>query len=1546
MLGSVGLLSPPTLAAQNAAVENLPEHSTEWSGHSSRPQSNVYELASPSQENSGSLQLGGRLLQDVYGNRPLPQTKLPAGNFTSTSGKEFGPALVAKSKVAYAGVLFEGSIGTTPRMYIGKFSLLNAPEGDLERAVQYTSNNINGCFNVANNYIVNNVSGNQQFTSIWGVYWYMYNANTWMSWGSVSPGASNAYIMYDTAFDPTTTDVVYGWMGKLPGNNETIGWYKLDMNTPSFTLISQPQIEVRGVAASTTGQYYAIASDGKVYTVDKTTGVFTELGNSGAVSTYRTTAAYDQLSDMIYYVTVNDEGSSLYCIDPKTGAGKKVYDFPQLLQLTNLYFGPREAPDGAPAVPENVTVNFKPDALSGAIEFDVPELTYDDEQGDGRVKYTVRLQWTVDEYTGETTYEDYTGSTTYGSHVAEYITLPEAKKYTITVRCSNEVGDGPWTQSVIKYIGPDQPNTPYSFKGVYEDGKWKLSWDAHSATGVYGGDIDPDAVKYVLTFMPEGRQVITEGGATSYEEDMPEPDEYSQYYWTCQAKTDYAVASNIRSTSKVGLGKIYPYWAEDFSSYTSSTKADALAGYTVVDFAEKQSDWSWVSPNWINHAYYRGYDADSYFVLPKIYLYGGRYYTFNFNVGKYGTAYGNPQFRVVMGSDLTKEGLNETVLLDKTTATTVAGYENRGETGDKYSVTFMPEKDGVYYIAFHHCNEYLNVSGNAGLYNMRVSNLEITSPIIPNAPEQVKNLVAEADVDGGQKVTVSFTCPRANMSGTALIGMTRAEIKRGDIMIADVPLTGSTFKWIDTDPAMGTNTYTVTPYNNDGAGNPLTTSCFVGMAAPGDVAELVAVETEKKGTVELTWTPVTKDINGKNLKDVRYAIVRNLGGNNEIITQDLTTCEYTDRVTKGEQIQAVYGVKAITPEGISENWAASKTLLLGNAYETPYIESLDGGELSTLLIAETSNTYGRWELFYDTDFSDLKSVDHDNGFLGFYSQVSGSQGALTTGRIKIPKELDNPVFSFYFFLMPNGTNNIQVLIRTDDNPTYEYLASFTAGDTRKGWQVAAVDMTPYLGRTVQLTLVATTVSHTYTLFDRLEVHSMPDTDINNVTISSVAKAELNSEVEVKVGYMNASLKPAEDYKVLILRDGEQIAEIPGESVGICERALVSYTDVIPQTAGDTVKYEAIVEIDGDANESDNKTNEAAIVTVIKPELPTASELVGMRNSESEIELSWEEPDMNKRPLETVTEGFEGLKTGDTEVDGWLNLDRDGRSVGFGGSSNIEFPELENRVSAAPWLAVNTTENNCDAAHNGDVFMGACYLVDKSTNDDWLISPELSGAAQTISVWARSYTNFYGGDRIEILYSTTGREVTNFVSAFEYPYVPTSWTECKVELPEGAKYFAIRCTSIYQIMLCVDDVTYSPAGATYQDMTLKGYNLWRNGVKLNDTLITDTHYKDTVPTNDAYNYHVTAVYDKGESAASNKETVNSYNVSVNSVSQDNAIVNVVDRTIRVSNATGLSVDIFSADGKNIHSGTGDASVSVSPGVYVVTIGSKVVKVIVG
>ena len=191
---------------------------------------------------------------------------------------------------------------------------------------------------------------------------------------------------------------------------------------------------------------------------------------------------------------------------------------------------------------------------------------------------------------------------------------------------------------------------------------------------------------------------------------------------------------------------------------------------------------------------------------------------------------------------------------------------------------------------------------------------------------------------------------------------------------------------------------------------------------------------------------------------------------------------------------------------------------------------------------------------------------------------------------------------------------------------------------------------------------------------------------------------------------------------------------------------------------------------------------------------------------------------------------------------------------------------------------------------------------------------------------------------------SGTDPKDFEEAFSYPYVPVAWTECKVDLPEGARHFAIRCTSIYQIMLCVDDVTYSPKGAALVAMDLLGYNIWRDGKRVNEQPVTDTNFKDNVPANEVYNYQVTAVYDRGESAACQTVSAGKYS-SVGNIGVDGASVYVSDGAIVVENSGDSPVSISRVDGSVVYTGRGDARVEVAGAVYIVTVGTKAVKVMV-
>ncbi len=55
------------------------------------------------------------------------------------------------------------------------------------------------------------------------------------------------------------------------------------------------------------------------------------------------------------------------------------------------------------------------------------------------------------------------------------------------------------------------------------------------------------------------------------------------------------------------------------------------------------------------------------------------------------------------------------------------------------------------------------------------------------------------------------------------------------------------------------------------------------------------------------------------------------------------------------------------------------------------------------------------------------------------------------------------------------------------------------------------------------------------------------------------------------------------------------------------------------------------------------------------------------------------------------------------------------------------------------------------------------------------------------------------ERFQLLYSSTGTDVEDFTRLKTQANVPLEWTRYSFEVPEGTRYFAIRCTTIAGFM---------------------------------------------------------------------------------------------------------------------------------------------------
>lgn len=249
-------------------------------------------------------------------------------------------------------------------------------------------------------------------------------------------------------------------------------------------------------------------------------------------------------------------------------------------------------------------------------------------------------------------------------------------------------------------------------------------------------------------------------------------------------------------------------------------------------------------------------------------------------------------------------------------------------------------------------------------------------------------------------------------------------------------------------------------------------------------------------------------------------------------------------------------------------------------------------------------------------------------------------------------------------------------------------------------------------------------------------------------------------------------------------------------------------------------------------------------------------------------------------------------------------------------------------------------------HSGKQYLVSFQDID-GQNDDWLISPELSGDAQTISFYAKTPIPNSGFDTFEVYYSMSDKDIDSFIKvngikeeAFK------NWEQVAFNVPDGARYFAIRHTSQDKFLLAIDDISFVKKDAKQAPLEVAGYYVYRDDVKV-ATLTNAVHtFKDNVRDGKEHSYAVTVNYTHGESGYSNI-----VNVMASSVSEINCAapyVVGVKGGIAVNNAAGKQVYATTADGKLVicTCAASDRTVyPANPGIYVVNIGEDTFKVVV-
>lgn len=1348
---------------------------------------------------------------------------------------------------------------------------------------------------------------------------------------------SKNFEIYAGQYDPDA-DLIYGsflysgqcyWGTLKPETGElnTIMSYGYSSSDP-----------VQGVFRSPDGEYYAISKAGVFYKVNKSNGERTQIApandNLTTMNGQKTSGAWDPTQNrIIYSVLKSATACSLWSIDPSNGEASLIFNYPYMTCVFGMYIPQPAAEPGAPAAVSDIAIDFNDETLVGTVSFVPPSTTFDGNAASGEVTYSIQIN----------EQPPLTGLTVFGAEkVSVPVTLSSAGSYQFTVWCSNAEGDGK-KQSVKKYIGHDVPVAPKSAIAEYADGVFTVKWDAVDGIGANGGPIGADNISYVVTMQPEGVQVVTSPGVTTATFAVKEPEDLTTYSFTVAA---HSIGGDSQTTVSncISLGAATPPYSNNFTTPDELSQINHFAG------GENLCDWEHNvlgSKGWMRVKYNndKNVGMDAYLCSPKLLLGKNMRYTITVKMSGHLSSY-SERFALLIGKEATPEGF-DTVLIEPTdiNCTTSSAQE--------FTVSFTAPESAAYYLAVHGCSD-------PDKYYLYCGGISISEPINTGAPRAVSDLSVTADQNGAMKATVSFSSPRKNVSGNILSGLTKAEIRRNGVTVADLPLTSSTVTWVDNDPEYGSNTYTVIPYNDSGAGEASAATDFVGFSDLAPITGLTIAETaDQSGVVQIKWDAVTKDVNGKNLSGVTYTI-GDVNGNT--IASDISGTSYTYTATNSGQVFVANSIIAKSPEGKSSYFAYTDLIPVGKHDVIPWQESFANGSVSHAIGVVGrygAYTYADYGIVRDDAFSQygIVSADNDNGMFALvntYGSLFGAVGVMAyTGYIDIPADLNNPAISWqYFGFTPDSHDNVEILIRTDASDDYMPVGNIACQGTGQ-WRTASMDISAYKGKRIQVGVAVYSVSNPVVLVDDIRIGSAPDVDLGAMTLSAPSMAFAGQPFDIILTYGNLGRKAIEaGYDLTLYQDGKEVSTLTGEALDPGEYATVTFSAIISPVGELASSFRACAKVPGD--EVDN--NDASPVVSIVGELvewPVPGSLSASRaDGTPTVNLSWEAPDLNALPFVTEPEGFETGNAGDMTYEGWTIIDGDNAVIGT--LSTID-QDGNRQPIAIPGIVWGTTKAGFfvnDGHHgvgprSGSNCMVSVFNADgKTANDDWLITPELAGEAQTASFWARSVDatgNF--AETMEVLYSVTGTAVEDFKLLATVEKVPSSWTNYNIELPEGALYMAVRNVSKNCFILALDDFDIALKDDERLTLNLKAYNIYRDGMIIETQTSEHTSFADNDADGAAHTYVVTALYEEGESASSDCANVSALSSLSPRLVGAGPIVSVEGREIVVTNTGGALVTVHSVDGSLVCSRRGDGRFYLSPAVYVVWIAGKTYKVIV-
>lgn len=541
--------------------------------------------------------------------------------------------------------------------------------------------------------------------------------------------------------------------------------------------------------------------------------------------------------------------------------------------------------------------------------------------------------------------------------------------------------------------------------------------------------------------------------------------------------------------------------------------------------------------------------------------------------------------------------------------------------------------------------------------------------------------------------------------------------------------------------------------------------------------------------------------------------------------------------------------------------------------------------------------------------------DDDISYLG--------SGKISLGGATAPKLM------FHHKAAEGSKAKITVEVETPDGIKHEAgvvdYANLQGGD----WSASGIDLSPWANEPfITFNFAVQGKSYEEIYIDRLFVRDTQTDDLN-AEIETPATVLKGGVANVKVRVNNFGENPAKNFKVKLYANDKLV-----ETKKITETLTAyGFTDVDfayqsnKLDQNDDVELKAEIEYAYDLFEDDNVVSSKIKFTTSEKPRP---ESVSTNKTAEGINVSWT-PAVTS--TETVTESFEESTSWSQDNFGAFTSEAVNSGTTGGIFDKYKFPNQGSNYGfmlfepANGWLTEAQLNQVPDfKAHEGNKYLAAIYRVDAEGYDmaqnNWLYSPELSGDNQEVSFWVKNYKDSENTheENFNVYYSTTDNKRESFTKLGDtYSITSGAWQQIKVQLPAGARYFAINHntpTWNNPFFFMIDDITYS-----YGAGEVTGYKIYRDDKLIGNVAADVRNFVDKdadLSDTNSHVYGVTAVYATEESEATLAQIL----TSVDGISAD-------------SNQT---FDVYTTDGICVAKGVKNLNL-LKKGVYVVN-GKKI------